>query len=615
MDHASRSRIWRLTLLVSVALLIFGLGSALASSYASSSSPSPAAGKVILRIGWTNEPDNLNPFIGWSEEAYEIFYLNYSFLFKDCGIDMHPALDLAAEWPTTQNGGISADGKVWTIHIRPGLRWQDGQPLTAADVAFTYNYVIKNKMAMFTIATDGIKVVKALDPTTVQIICSRPKANMESVFLPILPKHVWQNISPQAATTSFVNKPPIVGSGPFQTVAFVKGSYVEMVRSPYWYGKKPAIDEIYFELYTSADTMTFDLKSGMIDAAWGIPEAQFTALKSTKGIQTVAYNFLNWGYLNFNGYAGKSSGNPVLRDWRFRHALNYAIDRQKLCQVAYQGYAQPATTILPPGEWTNPDFHWQPPASALYTFDLAQANQLLDQAGYPRGPSGLRLYRGKPIVLRLWATTDDPAGQTEGKLITGWFDELGLKIDFSVVDYGTLVSRLWNYSGSAYAPDFDMYLYDWDGYVDPGETLACETTAQIGGTNEPSWSNAQFDSLCTQQASAIDPAQRKAIIDRMQQIMYQQAPWLVLTYPDHFEAYNTDKWTGWTRIMNGRGPAFYNGSTYSYLNLRPRVVASGSGGGSAATLGVVIAAVVVGAVIVLFVVLRRRRGGAAVEDV
>jgi len=611
MGHVVHSHIRRLSLAVIAAVLVVGLGWGLTSSFASSSSPSPVPGKVVLRIGWTNEPDNLNPFIGWSEEAYEIFYLNYSFLFKDCGIDMRPTLDLAAQWPTTQNGGISADGKVWTIHIRPNLKWQDGQPLTAADVAFTYNYMIKNKMAMFTIATDGIATAKALDPTTVQIICSRPKANMETVFLPILPQHVWQKITPQAATTSFANKPPIVGSGPFQTVQFVRGNYVRMIRNPYWWGKKPAVDQIIFSLYHDADTMTFDLKSGTIDAAWGIPQAQFTALKSTADIHTVAYNFLNWGYLNFNGYSGKSSGNPVLRDWRFRHALNYAVDREKICRIAFQGYAQPGTTILPPNEWTNPDLHWQPPASDLYTFDLAKASQLLDQAGYKRGPGGLRLYDGKPIVLRLWATTNDPAGQTEGKLIAGWFGSLGLKINFSAIDYGAMVARLWNYDGSTYAPDFDMYLYDWDGYVDPGETLACETTAQIGGTNEPSWSNAEYDRLCTQQAAAIDPQQRKALIDHMQQIMYEQAPWLVLTYPDHFEAYNTAKWTGWTQIMSGRGPAFYNGSTFSYVNLRPTAVAA-SGGGSSAMVAVIIGVVVLGAVGVV-VALRRRRGN--VEEV
>ena len=221
-----------------------------------------------------------------------------------------------------------------------------------------------------------------------------------------------------------------MGSGPFETVAFVKGSYVEMVRNPYWYGKKPAIDQIYFELYQDADTMVSDLKTGSIDAASGVPEAEFKALQSTPGFKSVAYNYYDWDYLEFNCYDKSSSlGNPVLRDWRFRNALNYAIDRPHLCAVAYSGLATPGTTIIPPHTFADPDYHWQPPADQLYTFDLAKAGQLLTQAGYPLNPSGVRLNKqGKPITLRLLTTTDFPEGQTEAKLIAGWLGQLGLKI-------------------------------------------------------------------------------------------------------------------------------------------------------------------------------------------
>jgi peptide/nickel transport system substrate-binding protein len=596
----------RLLPLTVAALLGASLTWGLATSFAASSSPTAGPAKVVLKIGWTNEPDDLNPFIGWSEPSYEIWYINYDFLFRDYGVDMKPALDLATEFPTVQNGGISADGKLWTIHIKSGVKWQDGQPLTADDVAFTYNYMVKNSMAMFTIATDGIKEAKAVDPTTVQIVCSRPKANMESIFLPILPKHIWQHVTPQAAATSFGSKLPIVGSGPFQCVEWKRGAYLRLVRNPYWSGKKPTVDEILFEMYQNPDTMATDLKSGNIDAAWGILEAEFNGLKAAKGIQTVAYNFLNWGYLNMNGYTGTTTGNPVLRDARFRAALNWAIDRQKICDLAYAGNAQPGTTIMPPNEWTNPDYHWQPPADQLYTFDLAKANQLLDQARYPRGAGGWRLYKGKPISLRLWSTSDYAPGAEVGKLIAGWFTQLGLKINYSQIGYGALIARLWNYKGNTYAPDFDMYIYDWDGYVDPGETLACETTAQIGSTNEPSWSNSRFDALDQQQATALDPSKRRDIIQQMQQVMYEQAPWLVLTYPDHLEAYNTDKWTGWVRVMNGVGPAFYNGSTYSYLNLKPRQTAGGGHSGHGATVIVIVIVAAVAIAAVALVLLRRR---------
>jgi len=593
---------------VAAACLVAGAPTAAADS---SPSGSPSAGP-ILKIGWTTEPDNLNPFIGWANQDYEVWSINYDFLFG-FGTTSRPTLDLADAYPTVANGGLSPDGKVWTIHLRPNVRWSDGRPLTADDVAFTYDYIVKNKMLNMQLSTAGIVDAKALDPTTVRITCSSPKADMEKIFVPIVPRHVWGTVSPQAATTSFTNPVPIVGSGPFYVAQWKKGSFVRMDRNPYYWGKRPTVSEIIFETYQDADTMTADLKSDAVDAAWGIPVAQFASLESVSGLEALAYPYYNWEYLNLNCNDGPSSlGNPVLRDWRFRNALNYAVDRQRLCRIAFQGYAAPGTTILPPKTWTGPDFHWQPSESEAYRFDPAKAAQLLDQAGYPLR-DGRRLDKhGDPIVLRLYATTDSVPSQTEGKLIDGWLRKLGLKIEFSVLDGGALNARLWNFKGTTYAPDFDMYVNSWLGYVDPGETLTAETTAQIGGTNEPSWSNVQYDALCKQQAAQLDPLQRRDAIWQMQRLMYQQTPWVVLAYPDFFEAYNTAKWTGWTRVNDGHGPAFYTaGNVDTYLNLKPAATTTASGTSSLVWLAVGLAAV---AVVVAVLLLRRRSRPLAVEE-
>jgi peptide/nickel transport system substrate-binding protein len=599
----------RLLSLVATVIVVAGLVWGLAAATAATSSPSSAPGKIVLKIGWSSEPDNLNPFIGYANTSYEIWAINYSFLFG-FGANSQPTLDLASQFPTEQNGGISADGKVWTIHLKPNLKWSDGQALTAADVAFTYNYVVQNHMANMAVTSVGIIGAKAINSTTVQIACSRPKADMEHLFLPILPQHIWEHVSPQAAATSYVNQPPIVGSGPFYTVAFKKGSYIEMVRNPYYYGEKPAVNTIFFEMYQNPNTMAEDLKSGALDAAWGVPEAEFKQLSLQTGIHTIAYNFFNWDYLNFNcSTLPSSTGNPVLRDWRFRNALNYAVDRTTLCQIAYDGLAQPGSTILPPNTWINPDYHWQPPANEAYTFDLAKAGQLLTAAGYPL-KGGVRLNKqGKPIVLRLWTATDFSQGQTEAKLITGWLQQLGLTVKLSVIDRGTLESDVFNYKGQTYAPDFDMYVDDWAGYGDPGQTLSAETTAEIGGMNEPCWSNAAYDSLNSQQESALNSSRRKDIIWQMQQLMYQQSPWIVLTYPQYLEAVNTSRWTGWVQMFNGRGPAFMTtGGVASYLNLRPKVAVASTTGSSSSTIVIVIvvvAVVVVGGI--GYMVIRRRR--------
>ena len=121
----------------------------------------------------------------------------------------------------------------------------------------------------------------------------------------------------------------------------------------------------------------------------------------------------------------------------------------------------------------------------------------------------------------------------------------------SILDTGAMQDRIWNFEGDTYVPDFDLYIWDWAGYCDPGQTLSAQVTAQIGNTNEPCWSNAEYDKLNDEQAAEMDPARRKDLIDRMQQIMYEQTPWVVLTYPKYLQAYNDA----------ARGPAGYACST------------------------------------------------------
>jgi peptide/nickel transport system substrate-binding protein len=263
---------------------------------------------------------------------------------------------------------------------------------------------------------------------------------------------------------------------------------------------------------------------------------------------------------------------------------------------------------MPPNTWADPDYHWQPPAGQAYTFDLAKADQLLDAAGYTLSPSGLRLSKGKPITLRLWSATDFPESQIEAKLIAGWLQQLGLKVTLSVLDRGTVEASLFNFKGKTFAPDYDLYVDDWAGYGDPGQTLTAFTTAQIGATNEPAWSNAAFDKLNAQQATALDPTTRMTRIWQMQQIFYQQSPQIVLVYPQYLEACNTSRWTGWTPMFNGRGPVFMTtGGVESYVNLRP--VSSGSGGGGAkgATIAVAIVVVLVVGGAAIWFARRRRR--------
>ncbi len=595
----------RWLLLSVMLLLLIGLVWGLAGAFGSSSSPSPAAGKVILRVGWVNDPDNLNPFIGYESSSFEIWHLNYDMLVGYKASDGSPAPELAESWET------SSDGKTWTFHLRHGISWQDGVPFTASDVAFTFNYIVDNAtdLAAMSAYTNLIKHVNVVDPYTVEFVCSKPKANMLRMWVPVLPEHIWSKVPAKDAGSKYQNKPPIIGTGPFQTVEVKKGEFVRMEANPHYWRAKPTIQEILFQTYTNADTMAQELKAGTLDVAYSIPSAQFKQIGATPGLKAIEYNTKAWEYLDFNCYNDPASlGNPVLKDVKFRQAVSWAIDRQKLCDLAWNGHATPGTTMMPPDVWpANWNAHYEPTAAEKFGFDLNKAKAMLDAAGYKdTNGDGIRDYKGKPIKLRLWARSESTSSQTEGKLIAGWFSDLGLKIDYQVMDDGVISEKLYNATngGNTYAPDFDMYIWDWVGYADPGDTLVSFTTDQIWMWNDTNWSNKEYDTLAVAQQSEMDPAKRLAMIHRMQEIFYVDAPEVILDYPKDLEAYNVDKWQGWVRY-NGGAVIYSNDNIDSYLFLKPMEKAASSNSSTLLTAGIVIAAVLVIG-IVGFVMMRRR---------
>ena len=631
MTTRDRSRAALIVLLVAAALLALGLvwgpGSAAAASESptptvdggsaspaaspAAAAPSPAAGTVVYKVGWLAEPDNLNPFIGYLWPSFEVWDLAYEPLVGYDYGTLTPtkgdqATGLATDW------SVTPDGKTWTFTIRQNSTWSDGVPVTARDVAFTYNYIIKNQLSNFTSYTQYIAKAVAVDDATVRFECSQPKANMLSHWVPILPEHIWSKISGKDAAAAYANKPPFVGSGPFKCVTWKNNSYVEMVaRKDYWRGA-PKTDEILFEYYTNADTMVQDLKSGNIDGCSGLLSAQFRQLTDQPGIEARTVRTNGFDELGFNCYAGTSRGNPVLRDAKFRQALNWAVDKDRICAIVYGGHAEPATTVITAAYYKDPDWHWEPPAAQKYAFDLAKAGQALDAAGYPL-KNGVRVDKqGKPITLRLAARSESMNSQSAAKLLAGWFEQIGLKITLQTMDDGALSDAMYAKVGGKLSPDYDMFLWGWYSDLDPDAILSDFTTAQIGGWSDCAWSDAEYDKLYDEQAHTLDPVARKALIDKMQQIIYEQSPYIVLAYSNDLEAYNTAKWQGYSQspaeIGNTLFPPYGNAGSENFMLIAPKTAAATSaGGGSRVGLWVAVAVAVVVVVLIVLLVVRRRR--------
>ena len=612
MGTALRGRSRRRLLGVGVAaLLTAGLVWGLAGALATSGSPAPA-GKVVLKLGMTNIPDNMNPFVGQLSSCYEIWSLNYDLMVgfsagdyghpqgaaRDgagrqlAGLRRRQGLDVPHQVGRQVAGRCAADRQGRGLH----LQLRDQEPALATTRMYT-NFITS---------------VTAPNDNTVVFRCSRPKANMLNMWVYIVPQHIWGSISGKAAQGSYQNNPPVVGSGPFQLTQYKRDSYAVMTANKDYWGGAPKIDEVDFVYYQSADTMVQEMKSGALQGCWGVLEAEYRQLQNSPTYKPLAYIDPELDELGFNCYTGPSLGNPVLKDWHFRQALQWAVDHNKLVQIAYGGLAQPATSVLVSHLWTNPDWHWQPPADQMYTFDLAKASQMLTAAGYPL-VNGVRLNKqGKPIVLRLWSRSSSDSSQSAGKLIAGWFDKLGLKVVLSVMDDGAIDDGLYNMKGSTFTPNYDMFLWGWGGDPDPNFILSIFTTAQINSWSDCAWSDPLYDKLFLEQQTTIDPTQRAAIVHQMEQIIYQQSPYIPTAYPESVEAYNYKDWQGWQSTPGRGGGVFFTSPVMaSYLTVHPVVATSGSNS-KALLVGVIIAIIVVIAVVALVVTLRGR--GKQVEE-
>jgi len=566
-----------------------------ASASAGSSSP------LVYRIGLQSDVDNMNPFSTYNTIPWECFRVGYNFLtWYDA--DYKPAPDLADPVPTVENGGVTDSGRVWTFHIRPNVKWSDGVPLTARDVAYTYNRILRQKLSMYLSYFTGVTKVEAPDDQTVVITSKRPNAVMTALYVPILPEHIWGKV-PDPKVESYANV-PMVSSGPFQVTEVKIGKYVKMERNPHYqdgFGAEPTVDEVLFEIYQTQDSLVADYKAGNLDAAIELDPGFYRSLKGVPGSTSVAAPGLGFHELGFNCWnSPKSKGNPLLRDVRIRQAVNWAIDKQAIAAIAMDGLAPAGTSLLSP---VDTFFHWNVPPAEQYSYDPAKAKQILDDAGYKMGPNGVRVApNGKPLKFRLAALNEYPMDITAAKKISAYLKDVGIGITLQVMDENAFTNA--NYDNA----DDDLYIWSWTADIDPGYILSVFTTDQILNSSDSEYANPVYDKLYTAQAQAVIPAERKRIIDQMQQILYRDSPYSILWYNVLIQAFRTDKWTGYSHVPRGNdGAAFRNMLRTTYIDLKPVGTATTtSGGGNTGTIVAIVLAVIVVIAIVVFVVMRRR---------
>lgn len=494
---------------------------------------------AIVRIGWAGKPDTLNPGMAILTEAYTLFELVYDSMYE-LNLDGSFTLSLA------ESASVSDDGKVWTFKIRDGVKWHDGQPLTAEDVAWTYNLYKDTPEYPYLNGyyTTYFDTVEATDNGEVVLTLTEAIPNIESqlVFLYILPKHIWENVD----KLEYENV-EMIGSGPFKMAEYVKDEFARLTANKDHFSTPPKVDEVIFQTFENQDALVQAIKTGQVDMVTEMPNTAAESLKADENIELVVGAPLAPGVTDiiFNQLepencpeGGICSGHPALRDRNVRLAMAHATDKQKLIDVILLGLGNPGLTLIPDGLGV-----WYNDSLVDYEYNVDKANQILDDAGYVDADGdGIRdLPDGSaPLTFRLNWPSDSINAPRMSELLAEMWGEIGITLEPQAVDPDALTSQC------CPAFDFDLIIWGWASDPDPSALLYVYTTESIPtGSSETGYSNPEYDELYAQQQVELNFEKRKDVVWQMQKMVFDDVVYIIPFYDANVQAYRTDRFTGW----------------------------------------------------------------------
>jgi peptide/nickel transport system substrate-binding protein len=507
---------------------------------------------VTFTLAVQEEIDTFNPLSAWSIVSAEAFMLVYDPLVR-YDETHNPTPALAESWE------VSDDQLTWTFHLVKGVKWQDGQPFTSADVKYTYETFKDQGAYLYSSYLDGISSIECPDENTVVIKTDYPKADMLMNTTPIVPKHIWETIA-KDKLYDWANA-DVIGTGPFKYSAerSSEGVYT-FVKNPDYFGKKkPNIDTLVMVKYENSDTIATALQVGEVDAAAGIEATQIETLSKDKNIKVFNAAVPGFSMLSINMAPASAggTGNPLLREKVIRQALDYCVDRDTILKMAYNNAGTVAYTLINSGD----PYHYEPAADEKRGFDPAKAAQMLEDAGYKdTNADGIREdAKGNPLSFEVITISDNSDETKTAQIIASSARKAGIDLRLTTMDSGAL-SDLIN------AHKFDIHIWGWGADVDPGTILNIFTT-DYG--NESGFSDAHYDELFQEQMKEMDKDKRVEIVKEMQKILYDESPYLIYIYDNYVQAIRTDKWTGYSIIPSNTGGLFYNLTFNNYMDIKP----------------------------------------------
>jgi peptide/nickel transport system substrate-binding protein len=471
----------------------------------SKSYPSQDGGTMISAM--TGEPSGLIFMVAGESASAAIASNIFNALLKYNG-NLEIEGDLAESWQ------ISDDQKTITFKLKPNLLWADGQPLTSADVLFTWKTVTdENTRSPY--ASDYQLVSHAEAPDTLTF-----KVTYRQVYAPaldswaslhILPKHLL--MGQDIRTTSFARKP--VGSNYYQLSQWNHGENLKLSRNPNSVLGQAAIDQLVTRIIPDNSAQFLELMADNIDSM-GLDPIKYSRIiparpELKKNLNLYKELGNNYTYLGFN------LKHKPFDDIRVRKAINYAIDKQEIIDGVYLGLGINIASPYKPGtRWSNPTLE-------PYSYDPEKARTLLKEAGFSKNANGILERDGKPFVFEIM-TNQNKEREKSAVIIQRRLKEIGIDVKIRAIEWASFISRFIN------TGDFDVVILGWGLGLDPDQYNIWHSSQQAPGQfNFIGYNNPVVDNLLEQGRTELNPDKRQEIYHAFTEQLLADSPIVYLS--------------------------------------------------------------------------------------
>ncbi|MET8828489.1 ABC transporter substrate-binding protein [Streptomyces sp. NPDC004610] len=495
---------------------------------------SGAADSVV--VGVASEPDTLSPLLGYGKDGNSKIF--DGLLAREADLSLRPAL--AKHLPE-----VSGDGLTYTYALREGVQFSDGEPLTAADVVFTYETVLDEKTNNTARSElDAIEEVRAEGDGSVVFTLKYPYAGFAArTVLPIVPEHIAGGQDPN--TGEFNTEP--VGTGPYTLSSWSKGEKLTFKANPNYWNGEPAVKTVTMAIIEDDDVRATRLRSGDLDGAVLPPNlaATFEGEEGKKTYEAKTYDFRAVTLPQ----AGEVSGDTAIR-----RALDLAVDRQAMVDSILDGAGTPAYGPLPVGDtWFADGIEREQ--------DLAEAGRILDAAGWRSAEGGVRAKGGQRASFTLLYPSGDKVRQDHALAYASDAKKAGIEVKVESATWEVIEPRMKDDAvlagfGSVGDPDFGLY------------TLLHSTLAGDGFNNMAGYTNPAVDDALDQGRRSADQAVREGAYDTVQRELVENPGYTFLTHVNHVYVL-ADRWDGLNTQIEPHEHGFASGPWWNLESWKP----------------------------------------------